>query len=296
MSLVDTLRFVASHPLNANRRLNAMVRFARWQLASRLMEGEFVFAWVNDAKFKVRRGQTGLTGNIYTGLHEFEDMGFLLHYLRPQDIFLDVGANVGSYTVLAAAAVGAECVSMEPVPATYMHLLENVRLNGKDSRVRCLNIAAGNQSGTILFTADGDTVNHVVTAGELTRATVQVPIQEIDAVLGVDVPRLVKIDVEGYETPAMQGAAHTLAGSDARAVIMELNGSGSRYGFDESVILQQMLDWGYRPYSYQPFSRQLVELSSKSASAGNTLFIRNEDFARERVQSARRYRVLGHDL
>jgi len=48
---------------------------------------------VNGSKFLVKTGETGLTGNIYTGLHEFPDMGFLLHFLRAEDLFVDIGAN-----------------------------------------------------------------------------------------------------------------------------------------------------------------------------------------------------------
>ena len=48
----------------------------------------------------------GATGNLFCGLHEIEDMGFVLHFLRSDDIFLDVGVNVGTYTVLAAGVAG----------------------------------------------------------------------------------------------------------------------------------------------------------------------------------------------
>jgi hypothetical protein len=44
---------------------------------------------------------------IYPGVCEFEEMAFVLHYARPTDLFVDVGANIGAYTVLAAGASGA---------------------------------------------------------------------------------------------------------------------------------------------------------------------------------------------
>jgi hypothetical protein len=66
-----------------------------------------VHTWIDGAKFFVRRGETGLTGNVYAGLHEFADMGYLLHVLRAQDTFIDGGANVGAYTILACVARGA---------------------------------------------------------------------------------------------------------------------------------------------------------------------------------------------
>ena len=43
-----------------------------------------------------RKGMTGASGNIYFGLHEFEEMGFLLHFLREEDLFIDIGAYIGS--------------------------------------------------------------------------------------------------------------------------------------------------------------------------------------------------------
>ena len=46
----------------------------------------------------------GVTGNVYCGLHDFAEMSFMLHLLRAGDLFADIGANVGSYTVLALIA------------------------------------------------------------------------------------------------------------------------------------------------------------------------------------------------
>lgn len=101
-----SLRFVWRHPLNAKARLAAVSRVARWQIASRLMAGPIAFPFVNESKLFAVRGMTGATGNYYCGLHELNDMAFVLHLLREDDHFLDVGANIGSYSVLAAAAGG----------------------------------------------------------------------------------------------------------------------------------------------------------------------------------------------
>ena len=65
------------------------------------MRTPVVVNYINDSRLLVQTGMTGATGNIYTGLHEFEDMGFALHFLQEGDYFIDLGVNVGSYTVLA---------------------------------------------------------------------------------------------------------------------------------------------------------------------------------------------------
>jgi predicted RNA methylase len=72
---------------------------------------------------------TGATGNIYAGLHDFHEMALLLHFLRPCDVFVDIGANVGAYSVLASGVVGAKTFAFEPVPQTFACLRDNVRMN-----------------------------------------------------------------------------------------------------------------------------------------------------------------------
>ena len=57
-----------------------------------------IFDWIEGSKLAARNGMTGATGNIYCGLHEFVDMAFLLHLLRPSDLFVDVGAGFLQFT------------------------------------------------------------------------------------------------------------------------------------------------------------------------------------------------------
>src|ERR1700681_3691909 len=129
MSMLNVVKFLVSHPLNKYAKLSAIARIVKWQIGARLVPGDVVFEWINGSRFLVRKGETGLTGNIYAGLHEFPDMGYLLHVLREDDLFVDVGANVGSYTILACSVRRARGFAFEPVPTTYKRLFENIRLN-----------------------------------------------------------------------------------------------------------------------------------------------------------------------
>ena len=68
MSLFSVLKFITNHPVNRGQRLASIARFAKWQISSRLAPGAILYDWINDSKFLVRNGETGLTGNIYTCL------------------------------------------------------------------------------------------------------------------------------------------------------------------------------------------------------------------------------------
>jgi hypothetical protein len=99
---------------------------------------------------------------------------------------------------------------------------------------------------------------------------------------------MMKIDVEGYETKVLNGARETLGKPSLHSVIMELNGMGKRYGFDENNILKTMCDYGFETYQYEPFTRELRSLGGKNDSYGNTLFLRNVDAIREELAHAPR--------
>ena len=157
---MQIFRFVASHPLTQKSKLRALFRVLRWQIWSRFRK-ETVFPWIGGTKLVIERGMTGATGNIYVGLHEFIDMIFLLHFLRPGDLFLDVGANVGSYTILASGVCKARTAAFEPDPDTARHLMTNIQVNSLNNIVTVYEVVVGAEDATVRFTLGLDTVNQV---------------------------------------------------------------------------------------------------------------------------------------
>jgi FkbM family methyltransferase len=288
--MLATLLGIARHPLNRRRPVAALGRFLAWQIGTRLLNAAVAVPFAGNTRLLVRRGMTGASGNVYCGLHEFEDMAFTLHVLRRGDVFVDVGANVGSYTILAAGVSEAQCVSLEPVPETFAHLVENVRLNDLASRVLCRNIAVGSADGTLKFTTGLDTINHAVAEGEIVHDVVDVPVATLDRILqGID-PAVIKIDVEGFEKQVLDGAEQTLRSPSLLAVLMELNGSGSRYGSSEESLRERMFSLGFATATYDPASRSLQQCQAGNR-AGNTLYVRHWGEVQDRLATALKVQV-----
>lgn len=297
MGFFHTYRFIRRHPLTEHRQSEAVGRWFSWQLGSRVLKHPVAMPFVNDMRLLVKTGMTGASGNIYCGLHEFEDMAFVLHFLRPGDLFVDVGANIGSYTLLAAAA-GARAVSFEPIPATFECLLDNIHLNRISGRVDARNQAVGAQTGRITMIADQDTTNKALgSQDDYAGKTIDVSqVRLDDALEGAGVPRLIKIDVEGFESEVLKGASTTLADPHLEAVIMELNGSGKRYGFDEDDLHRRMLANGFTACVYEPLKRQVIDLEGQRSNRGNTLYVRDRASAQDQVARSATYRVVGADI
>lgn len=292
MSLLNTLHFIVNHPLNKNNKGRALLRFFKWQINSRLNPYPTLYPFAEKSQFIVNKGLTGATGNLYCGLHEYEDMAFVLHFLREGDLFVDIGANVGSYTLLAASEVGSETISVEPVPQTFKTLKANIVLNNIDHITTALNIGMGSEKGMLKFTKSLDTVNHVATEKE--KDTIDVQIDKFDNLIKITKPTLLKIDVEGFETEVLKGMGDALKSPNLIAIIIELNGSGNRYGYSENEIHNKLLKHNFKPFCYSPTERKLTETGNFGNH--NTIYIKDINLTQQRVKTAKKFKILGQDI
>lgn len=283
MALHHTFNLFFTHPLTKHNPIKYISRFLVWQFMNKLIPYSVVFPFTTRAKLVIKKGMTGATGNLYYGLHEFNDMAFVLHALRPEDVFIDAGANVGSYTILASAHIGATSYSFEPDPQTFERLLDNISINRIADKVQLNNQALGKEKGTLYFTKGLDTVNHVVNSNFTNTQKIMVGVLD-DLILPSDRVIIMKVDVEGFESEVLMGANNLLKNPNLKAIIMELNGSGGRYGYDEENIHKLLLHQGYTPYHYEPRERKFKDLNTFGSH--NTIYIRDINYIQNRCITA----------
>jgi FkbM family methyltransferase len=291
-----SMRYVATHPLNSASKPGTFVRYFRWQIGSRLALGPTVVPFVNDSHLIISRGMLGATQNIYTGLHAFDDCGLLLHLLRPADLCVDIGANVGVYTILSSAAIGAHTIAIEPIPSTYAKLRTNIRYNDVAELATTYNIGLGSENSTLVFTSNRDTGNRVVSEGAPGGETIRVPVRTLDDVLGDANPTLIKIDVEGWESHVLAGAESTLKKNSLLCFIIEMDGGTTSFNPNELAVHQAMTSNDFQPYGYEPLTRKLSPLASKNIGAANTIYLRDIEEVRRRLSSAPPFRVNGRHI
>ena len=286
--LFRLLKFVWIHPLNKNNRLGSIWRVISWQIASRILNLPIMLPFVNETQLIAKRGMIGATGDWYCGLREYEDMGFLLHMLQPGDLFVDVGANIGSYSILAGSCEGVNVLAIEPIPSAFLRLQKNIKVNELDNKVNALNIGLADQKGTIHFTSNLDILNHVLPTNEKNLPSIEVNVYKLDDVLNEKSPTVIKIDVEGYESQVLSGAENVINNSSLIAVILELNNSGLRYGKEDIDIHKLLISKGFESFDYDPLKHKLKSLEGKFKSKSNTLYSRNTLYLRKIDEIQRR--------
>ncbi len=288
MNLPQLLRFIAKHPLNRSAPLGGISRFVRWQSATRLIAAPIALPFVDDTRLLVSRGMAGATGNWYSGLHEPCEMSLILHALRPGELFGDIGANVGSYTVLAAGVVGADVVSVEPLPATFARLEDNVSLNRIGERVELVCAGISSEPGELHFTTGLDTMNRVALPGEQL-ATQAVPVTTLDALFERRIPAILKIDVEGHELPVIEGASNVMTAPELQVIVMETNGAGSRSGVSDEEIIARIRAFGFTSCRYDWSTRTLVPVDK---GGHNTVFVRDVEAMTAKCRAAPRHKLV----
>jgi len=292
MSKISTLLSILNHPLNKKRKITAFVSVVKWLINTRINPYPIISPFAEKSKMIMLKGQPGATGNLFCGLLEFEDMAFVLHFLRNTDTFVDIGANIGSYTLLGASEAGAKTISIEPIPGTFKLLEMNIAINKIQERVTTFNIGLGAEKGEIKFTNSQTMANHVAASEE--KDTIKIPVDKFDDIIRLNTSTLLKIDVEGFETAVLNGMPNALSDDNLKAIIIELNGLGKRYGYDDHAIHEKLSSHGFHPFQYAPFERKLTSL--KQYGKHNTIYIRDTGFVENRLTSARKFNIHGKEF
>lgn len=299
-NLLYTFKVIFHHPLTSKRKLAATKRWLSWQIGSRLVPGAVAVPFVNQTRLLIKPRMHGATLNVYVGLDEFSEMSFLLHFLRSTDLFIDVGANVGAWTILASGAAGCHTIAFEPTREAFENLKANLNLNGIGELVECHPAALGGKRGKVKFTKKLDTLNHVVVSPQMSDVELtEVEVTTLDMELTQREPTLIKIDVEGYELSVISGGEETLGKPSLQAIIIEINEKCKRYGVEPEHIFESITDYGFTACRYDPRNRQLTEIKKevwKELNETNTIFVRDIRASKDRVKAANSFRVLGHDI
>ena len=281
--ILVTLRNLANHPLHRNAKAKAVIDFCLVQVAVRLVPGDICVPFPNDTKLLISPRMKGAAHFIRPGLCEFEEMCFVLHFLRADDLFIDIGANVGAYTILASGAVGARTLAFEPSPFSFRYLVQNVRLNDLGAKATPLNLALGSAEGVLHLTEGLGTENYVSPTGA-SASTTQVRVTTLDTALAGLHPAVIKLDVEGFEHEVIEGAGAVFANPSVSALIVERMGNAVRYGYDEAALHHRIQQQAFIPCAYQPFQRVLSRLPADAQ--GNLIYVRDVQAAQERLRNS----------
>jgi len=221
------------------------------------------------------------------GIHEPFESVFILRSLNNTDLFIDVGANVGHYSLIASGVKRCKSIAIEPIPDTFAKLQRNLELNNLKNLVESKNLAVGKEKGKLYFSKDKGTMNKVVTDEYKKKLAIEV--EKLDNILSdfKDYNQVfLKIDVEGYELHVFKGAKNVLRNPKVNVIICEINGSGNLYGVKDLEVYNELVSYGFKPFKYNLKYNAIEEIPQWNESQYNTIFIRDIASITDRLKSS----------
>lgn len=191
-------------PASRGHRFRAAWRTVHFDVRTRVLRRVTVAPLGDHSRIIAYPGETNSPHAVYRNPPNPREMYAWRRHLRPDDLFIDVGANIGIYTIFALD-LGAKVIACEPDPHNFLRLQEHVALNAYDAEL--LNVAVSDRPGTVRLTQGLDSYNHLVLDGG---EGLDVPATTLDEIVGERQVAGVKIDVEGAERLVFAGAQRSL--------------------------------------------------------------------------------------
>ena len=253
-SLREQIRLALEDPANATEKSKTRARILRFHLASAVFDKPTAFPVGSHSRILVSPKFPSTLKAFASRTPDGGNMRAWGRILSPGDVFVDVGANAGLYSVMAAD-MGARVVSVEPFPECRRALEANQVLNGFEFEIVPAALASDaliEQSGrTMTLTDDKGPSNHLLL--EASSNGVQVPVMTLDEVIDdkVDENRVVKglkLDVEGAELLVLEGAVRAISGGRIKWIQLEYNNLARINGFGQNrkSTREFLLDHKYR--------------------------------------------------
>ncbi len=215
---------------------------------------------------------------VWLEVEEWEELEYLRRRLRQDDTFVDVGANLGLWTLVAASTVGREgrVFSFEPNPTTFRKLVRNIEANRQSAVVTALQRAVSCKCDVVSFSCASDHNLSAIASAPTDANIVPVAAVTLDSILsGIKVAGI-KLDTEGHELASLEGATHIIEESSPWLIVEFNTTLLPSTALKDWAVYLYLKPLGYRPYIYKtaPGTEQPISGSYSIRGYRNILFQR----------------------
>jgi FkbM family methyltransferase len=177
------------------------------------------------------------------GLYDYNNMKFIQDVLADGGHFFDVGANIGSYSLLASECSGVTVDAFEPHPATFKALISNLQNNNR-TNVRAHNVALTRANQVVRLTDSPlNSANHLIDSNDQASVAIEGATGETYLPTDARHPAIAKIDVEGFEYDVLLGFCDRLTEIDV--FLIEVNRLIDARSVGRDLLLEHLAAAGF---------------------------------------------------
>jgi FkbM family methyltransferase len=275
------LQLVMHHPSPIDNRLAALRRFVFRQTRKRITAKPLIVPW-EGMQLEVGPRARSAAAAYYLGRPDWWEFDFIERFLRPGDTAVDVGANVGIYSLFLAKQVGRHgtIVACEPDPENLAALTANLARN-RLHQVRVVQAAVADYDGTVPFASGRHTMSRIADTGAA--ATCAVAVTTLDTLCAGTRPLYAKVDVEGVEHLVLRGARVLMAAGAPRVWQLEID----PHRHEQTALLaRELRAAGYETFVWDAPAGVLCPRRLADPPGKNLLAIADPAFVDRRVRLA----------
>lgn len=248
----STLNLLLKSSTPESSHFGIIIRFLSWQLFKRLFNHSLTYTLIPGVKVRCHPDSSSASSVIYYGLYEYDMMKFLLKYLRETDIFIDVGANIGVYSLLASSRIkDGHIYALEPIPKNYSRLQENLELNSIKNATAYPLAAFSSKNIVFMDLADEDCMASIITEHDNKNFSVEA--DTLDNLFGsLHQIKLIKLDAEGSEVSILKGSRNLLSSQSPPVFLLDY------YTRDVASVL---LSHGFLLYKYDAVENKIYQIN-----------------------------------
>lgn len=251
--------------------MTALGRFLTWKFIRVFKVKNYLRRFWGNRKINIQYDSFHAMWLMYNYWVDWAEFNLIKNYIRSGDVAVDVGANIGYYSLWMSKFTGpsGKVIAFEPDIINYGRLIGNIGVNQLSGDIEAVKKAAGNIDGDIFFTIGMDGGNHIAQGNNIN--SIQVGSIKLDSFFiqkNIDHIVYMKVDVEGFELEVLKGCQRYLENKKIEIIQLEINKTLSNSGATVKELLSLLDKHKYSLCSYN-VTTNLLEPVKYSIDAEN---------------------------
>lgn len=251
-----SIRYIFNNPINKNSKVKLLLKILWWKVNKAYFKLPVIVKLAPKIKCICYPNSSHYsTFVLYTTFPEYGEMMMVKKILKEDDVFLDVGANIGIYSLVAASKITkGKIYAFEPSPASLSRLYENILLNNLTSVISVSKKVVSDKVGFHHFTINNTPdYNHISYLDEKS-GTIKIPAVSLDYFINkkkLSRIKLIKIDVEGAELLVLKGLQKSLEDELVNILIVEIaDWASKRFDITPEQVFDYLRRYGFVLYYF----------------------------------------------
>lgn len=249
--IIKAFSRIYTHPQNKGRFFSTTIRLIWWMVNRHFLKLSVIVEMLPGVKLICDPKSSYGSLVFYNGLPEYAEQMFMYQFVEGGDTIIDIGAHIGSETVLLGSKLGkGHIYSFEPTPGIVQRLKTNISINNLEAKVDVEEMAVSDHDGkTKFYLSKESEINSLHTNKDSKAINIKtISLDKYANLHHLKHVNMLKIDVEGHEYSVIIGSKTLLTKHKIDVIVFEVNDQSGQYYQDNLKTRELLRSFGYKLY------------------------------------------------